>query len=399
MDIWLEWTTHIAKWGPLNAFNIINTNHDYQSTDYPPLTFVNLYLALKVASIVKVGWVIAIKIILLVYYLVTLVALIYLSTSNRKRSLAKSAVISAGLFLGGLLFVVNSQALSFLDITFAPYLIFSLATFSRRKYLLSGICLALAILVKWIAILILPALLFYFLKKQRRQYRVDYLPLIKFFGGIGLVVGLLIASFWLNHTSLYSLVEALRKTLDRPYLSALSLNFNWIITYLNLLLFPKMYGGLIGGSPKIIMDYNHPFRLISPMILLLVGIVILKTFLKKKKNMNTLLQSGLMISWSYYIWSFGVHDNHLFITVLIALSLAVITTNWNNIKQYLLLSAVNLSSFLIFYGFRFRESTIPFPHNFRIILGIDLTVLLAVFHVAIYLVYLKNYLRCSDIKK
>ena len=254
MDIWLEWTTHIVKWGPLNAYNIINTNHDYQSTDYPPLTFVNLWLALKVASIVKVGWVIGIKIILLIYYLATLVALIYLSTSNRKRSITKSVGITTGLLLGGLLFVVNSQALSFLDITFAPYLIFSLATFSRRKYFFSGVCLALAILVKWIAILMLPALLFYFLKKQVRQYRIDYLPLVKFLGGIGLIVGLLIASFWLNHTSLYSLVEALRITLIRPYLSALSLNFNWIITYLNLLLFPKMYGGLNGGSPRIIID-------------------------------------------------------------------------------------------------------------------------------------------------
>lgn len=399
MDIWLEWTTHINRWGPLNAFNIINTNHDYQSTDYPPLTFVNLWLALKVASIVKVGWMIAIKIILLVYYLVTLVALIYLSTSNRKRSVAKSAVISTGLFLGGLLFVVNSQAFSFLDITFAPYLIFSLATFSRRKYFISGICLALAFLTKWISILILPTLIFYFLKNQRRYYKADYLPFVKFFGGIGLVLGLLIVSFWLNHTSILSLVEALRKTFARPYLSALSLNFNWIITYLTLLLFPKMYGGLNGGSPKIIMDYNHPFRLISPIILLLVGIVILKTFLKKKKNMDTLLQSSLMISWSYYIWSFGVHDNHLFITVLIALSLAVITTNWNNIKQYLLLSAVNLSSFLVFYGFPVRGRTIPFPHNFRIIWGIDLTILLAILHVSIYLVYFKNYLRCSSAKK
>ena len=159
-----------------------------------------------------------------------------------------------------------------------------------------------------------------------------------------------------------------------------------------------MYGGLNGGSPRIIIDYNHPFRLISPIILLLTGIAILKTFLKKKKNMDTLLRSGLMISWSYYIWSFGVHDNHLFITVLIALSLAVITTNWDNIKLYLLLNAVNLSSFFIFYGFPIRENSIPFSHNFRIVGGVDLTILLAILHVSIYLVYLKNYLHYDDTK-
>ena len=46
MDIWLEWTSHIDKWGPLNAYSIINTsindtldrnnlntNHNYWTTD------------------------------------------------------------------------------------------------------------------------------------------------------------------------------------------------------------------------------------------------------------------------------------------------------------------------------------------------------------------------------
>lgn len=56
MGVWLEWTSHIQRWGPLNAYSIINTdiidtnihdtpvnnintNHSYWTSDYPPPHF------------------------------------------------------------------------------------------------------------------------------------------------------------------------------------------------------------------------------------------------------------------------------------------------------------------------------------------------------------------------
>src|SRR3989344_9350133 len=82
MDVWLEWTSHVNRWGPLNAYSIINTtvsdridrnnintNHNYWTTDYPPLTFINLWLAMKAATILGVSWMLGIKIMLLAYYL------------------------------------------------------------------------------------------------------------------------------------------------------------------------------------------------------------------------------------------------------------------------------------------------------------------------------------------
>ena len=40
MGVWLEWTAHVNRWGPLNAYSIINTNHDYETSDYRRSAFL-----------------------------------------------------------------------------------------------------------------------------------------------------------------------------------------------------------------------------------------------------------------------------------------------------------------------------------------------------------------------
>lgn len=386
MGVWLEWTSYINRWGPLNAYSIINTNHDYERSDYPPISFINLWFALKAAAVGNVSWMIGIKIIILGYYLTTWAALIYLSTLVRRKPIWMSIVVSSGLFLGGLFFVVNSEALSYLDITFAPFVVFSFALFARRKYLLSGACLALAILVKWIPLIMLPTFLFYFISKRGRRYRIDCPPMLKFFEGVILTAGLLIISFLANHLSLFSLVESLSKAFVRPSssLSAGALNFNWIVNYLIKLIYPETYVGVIRNN-------FHIFQLISAVIFLSVGITILKSFLKREKEMDSLLQTSLMISWSYFIWRTGVHENHLFISVLIALCIAIINTNWENIRQYLVLSFFGLANLIVFFGFPVRNGSVAILSSFTIIPGVHLTEILAVLHLLIYLVYLRKY--------
>jgi len=386
ITILLGWTAHIDRWGPLNAYSIINTNHDYESADYPPISFINLWLALKAAAIGNVTWMIGIKILILVYYLATWASLIYLSTFVRGRSIEMSTAVSSGLFLGGLYFVIISEAFSSMDITFAPFVVFSLVLFARRKYLISGICLALAILVKWIAMLMLPAFLFYFINKKGRWYRIDRFAMYKFFGGVMLIIGLLIIGFWLNHISLFSLVEALRRTFYRPNLAPPALNFIWIVTYLIKQIYPETYVGVIRNN-------TYLFQLISAVIFLLAGILILKSYLKRKKDIVSLLQTSLMISWSYFIWRTGVHENHLFITVLTALCLAVLNTNWSNIRLYLWLNFIGLANLVLFFGFPIREGSVLLPGSVGNIWGVNLAVLLAVFHILIYFVYLRRFLQ------
>ncbi|MEK7581030.1 MAG: hypothetical protein AAB512_01985 [Patescibacteria group bacterium] len=447
MDVWLEWTAHIDRWGPLNAYSIINTsvsdtiisnsinaNYNYWTTDYPPFAFINLWLAMKAAAVFGVSWMIGIKLMLLVYYLATWVSLIYLSTILRRKSIWTSIAVVSGLYLGGLYFAIISQAFTTLDITFAPYVIFSLALFARRKYLPSGICFALAVLVKWIAIMMLPVFLFYFIIKNGQRYKLpkteshryyslslherakihssprkyvfsrihpwinslghsasEYkidMPIFKFLVAFTSVFVLLIIVFLVNHLSLFSLAESLRKAFSHGvwYFEIGSLNFVYLIQYGVLIPFyPETY-------VMVIKNNLHIFSLITGVIFLLVDIAILKSFLIKKKDVGSLLQASLMISWSYFILRTGVHANHLFITILAALCLAIINTNKSNIRLYLILIFFGLSPVLT-HGFPVRGGFVAFPEN---LLHYWLLTLLAAIHVLIYLVYLRKYLAGSE---
>src|SRR3989344_6173212 len=71
----------------IDSSNNLNTNHSYWTTDYPPITFINLWLAKKTAEVFGVSWMIGIKIMLLVYYLTTWVSLIYFSTLFGRKSI------------------------------------------------------------------------------------------------------------------------------------------------------------------------------------------------------------------------------------------------------------------------------------------------------------------------
>ena len=317
---------------------------------------------------------------LLVYFLATWVSLIYLSTLFRRRSIWISITVASLLFLGGLYFAVISQAFTTLDITYAPYVVFSLALFTRRNYLLSGMCFALAVLVKWIAIMMLPVFLFYFIIKKGRRFKIDT-PIFKFLGSMTLVFCLLIIGFWLNHLSLLSLAESLRKASSHGvwYFEIGALNFVYLIQYGVIKPFyPETYG-------MIIKNNLHIFSSISAVIFLLVFIAILKSFLKRKKDIGNLLEASLMISWSYFIWRTGVHANHLFITVLGALCLVIINTSKSNVRQYLWLSFFGLST-VFTHGFPVRGGFVAFPENYLLL------TLLAAIHVLVYLAYLRSYL-------
>jgi len=387
MSVWLEWTSHIDRWGPLNAYSIINTNKDYERSDYPPISFINLWLALKVSATSNVSWTMGIKIIILAYYLATWTSLIYLAVLVRRKHFWTSIAVASGLFLGSLFFVVNSEALSYLDITYAPWILLSLTFLHRQKYLMSGMFFGVAILVKWLPVIMLPAFLFYFISKPGRWFRIDRLPMFKFIGGILLIFGLLIVSFSLNHLSLFSLVESLKKAFGHgSSLSPGALNFNWIVGYIIKLMYPVTYVGVTRNNINI-------FQLFSAVIFLIVAFAIVKVFLKRKKELESLLLASLMISWSYFIWRTGVHENHLFISVLIALCIAIINTSWVNVRQYFWLSFFGLANLIVFFGFPVRNGSVAILSSFTVIPGVHLMEILAALHVLIYLVYLRKYLQ------
>lgn len=274
-----------------------------------------------------------------------------------------------------------------MDITFAPFVVFSLALLARRRYLLSGICIAIAILTKYVGVVTLPAFLFYFIHKKGGRYKID-IQAFKFFGGMFLIFGLLIIGFLLDHISLFSLVVSFRKALSygvRLWAPG-ALNFPWFMGYgVIKLVYPETWATVIRGNVQ-------TFSLISGIIYLSVFLAILISFIKKKKDMTNLLQASLMLGWSYVIWRTGVQENHIFITVLIALCLALMNTSWINIQRYAWLCFFSLLNLVVFFGIPVRKGFV----GVEILYDFWFMGMLSALHILIYLFYLKKYLAGSE---
>ena len=102
-----------------------------------------------------------------------------------------------------------------------------------------------------------------------------------------------------------------------------------------------------------------------------------------------MLTTSLMISWSYFIWIMGVHENHLFISVLIAIMIAIINTNSTNVRQYLWLGFVGLINLVVFSGITIGVVTLRIPQS-------NLTELIAALQVFVYLFYLRRYIQPAN---
>lgn len=381
MEIWLEWMSHIQMWGPLNAYGFINARPDFWTVQ-PPLYFINLWLAIKMAAVFGVSLLLGVKIMLLFYYTLTLGSLIYLSTVFSKRSIWLSILITSALFFGGLYFTIMSMVFTTLDISFAPMIVLSLIFFARSNYFRSGVFFAIALFIKWLNIVLLPVFLFYFVSKNHSRFEINT-RVVHFIAGLVFVCGAVVSTFWFNNLSLASIYQSLNKSFihGAQVDTGGALNF-WYFVDFGLLkqLYPTKYVELIN---KLIYLWSP----ISAVIFSVAVLAILKRSIQKVGNFENLMQVGILVSWSYFIWRTGVHANHLYITVLVALCLAIAKTNKKNVTQYAWLCFLGLSPILT-HGFPIPSGFIEtFGYNFWF-LG-----LLSVLNISVYIYYLLNYLR------
>lgn len=390
MDIWLMRSDYVKRWGPLNAYQIVNTNHDFESVDYPPLSMVLLFISNKIADFTHISPMLGIKTTILLFYLLAYVSLIYLGIDRKK--VVVSVVRLTIIFLSGFYFLYSALAYSYLDIWFVPFAICSFGLYRRKKFFLSGVCLAIAIFIKWQPMILLLPFLVSFVSWTKVKREVSFGQLFSFLKGLLAGGGLLAMFFALNGISLAAIHEALQRTFYRPYLSADALNMNWLVTYMYHKFFPLMYGG-IDGQITIIQNYNSPWRLIS-LALLFVSVLAIsyKYITKKKKDIIELARFLTLIGWAYFVLGFGVHENHLVIAITCALCLAIISIQKKDIFLYYFLSYFGLANLMIFMGIPVGNEKFLVD---RVFLGFDITLLLALLNVIVFTVFLFEYLHIS----
>lgn len=359
---------------------------------YPPGHFLIVFFFAKVLPVAKIGTLSTIKIAILTFYLLTLFSLIIFNKFllNRRNSNKKLKAIDLSLiYLSGLSLLLNTQGLGYTDIFFFPFLIFSVLFLLRQRYLIAGILFGIASLTKWQPIIILPFLIFYLISLKSIVLTLKKLAL--FLTGLSLSVFFL---YPLNNNIVNALIFSLHKgAISNIFLSA-ALNMQWLATYLYRLLFPEIFGPLVDGKIDYITQREFPFPpIFSFPKLFFIGIYMLilgNYFLRRKDgNINSLLKSSFVAYTSYFMISSGVHENHLSVSLLLALLIFVIEPSLKNRIILLGIDSVNFVNMFIFYGIIGR------PLFSRVIFGLDISLFLAFLFSVFYTVLLLNYFSLS----
>jgi len=356
---WVPWAEHAADLGGPAGFA-----RDEAQYGYPPYGSVILASAVRLGRALGIGTFEALKWSLVVFLLAAS-ALVWLWTRS---------VIVAALF--GLALLLNSVALGYIDIYFAPTLILALWALKVRKWIWFVVFFSAACLTKWQPVLIAPFIVLYILDIQhiRHWRQIDFKRLA--------VTILLPAAIMLGITLLVfeaaPLASSLSKALNNEFLSGNALNFSWIETHWLHVFYPDEFGGLIGGEAGYIVSDALRVTLLPKVLFFLTYAVTIAAFFKREKTFENLINFSLIGYLAYFTFNTGVHENHLFLAVILAVILF-----WINLEQLsvmLILVFMSNINLVLFYGIDGQE--LPFS---RVIANtVDVALLLSIFNVVFF---------------
>ena len=353
VDIWRAWTNNAIARGPVEGYAA-------NQADYPPLATAILFGANWLFGRLGAPVFLSIKLAILAFLLLS-VLLFWLWT----RSLGAVLILYFGL-------VLNSTALGYIDIFFAPGLILSLWMLQRRRWGLFSLFYALTCLTKWQPLIIAPFIGLYCFGARGRQGWKEIrrlLPGLLIPGGaaaLALVLAFGPQPVWL----------ALKASLSHPYLSGNALNLNWIITHFLHVFRPNEFGGLQNGLAGYILTSDPRITAIPRLLFLGAYLLALAVFTRREKHFENLLVFSIAGFLGYFTFNTGVHENHLFLVTILAAVLLWLNPARRAAAIGLILAA-NINLFL-FYGV---DGALHFP---RLFLGLDLALPLAAFNVLFF---------------
>lgn len=333
-ESWIEWVEYANKYGILEGYK-------YKVTTYPPLSVLILKFFYNLTSFFKndIEIFYAIKISIFFFFLLSSI-IIYFYSSN-----IKIAIFYI------LTFLISSIGLNDLDVFFATFLIISFFFLKKKNLFLFTLFYGFSVLSKWQPIIIAPILLIY-ITKYKINKKINLINIKNYFLN---VKNCILAFFFLcliffGTYGFLPIIKSLYVSINHNYLSGNALNYNWIVTWFLKTYDATTYGPIIDGRitytkilSKNILIYSGQILFISTYIYLILNFLLLK-----KRDITNLLLFCATVSFSYFIFNKGVHQNHLFLSVF----LFILAYNENSkFFTYMLLTAIifNMNLF-IFYG-------------------------------------------------
>ena len=358
MEIWLQWAENADNLGVVAGF-------EANQADYPPITTAILLDVVRLGQVLELPALTAIKLsIILFLCLTSLVCWLW----------TKDVGVTLLMHLALLL---NSAALAYVDIYFAPALVLALWALKQRKLLLFTLCFSVACLTKWQPLIIAPFILLYILdvKQWSDWKRIDVKNLaLSVVLPAAALVGLILLIFGAG-----PVWEAFRASASHDYLSGNALNANWIYTHFIRLFSPEQFGGLVNKQASYIVTDSTQIQLVPRLIFILFYALTLAVFYRREKSFENTLLFSILGFLAYYTFNIGVHENHLFlVTILAVLLLWVNKAHWPEVLVLILINNINLFTF---YGINGEG-----PGFSRVLLHeVDFALILSVFNVGFFL--------------
>ncbi len=335
---WLPWTRLATTHDVVTAYRLA-------AADYPPLSQLMLAMSADFGRFVGLSPLPSLKIALELGLLATC-AVVW----NWTKRLDTAALV-------GLILVVPTLGLSYIDIFFAPFLLVAFWALSERRFAWGMLFFVAAVFIKWQPVIFAPFIFVYLWRTLPRRQ------------ALLLIVGIPLAAL-----AVFALIyggalwAAWKSALGQTVFSGNATNLPWVLTFLFRALKPDLIGPLVEGR----IDNFSSGRLIltAPFKLLFAGFygwLLLRAF-KVEGQFADYLRLATLGFIAYYLFNTGVHENHLFAPALAAAALFALTGEWRILLFCALILNLNC---VLFYGFTGQEPA------WRLIGGVDLTAVVA----------------------
>ena len=329
---------------------------------YPPFHAIILLCVAKTGQFLRITHFLAFKLSVVLFLFLTSLAFL---------AWTRSWHLTIALHLSLLL---CSVGLGYTDIYFAPTLILSLWALKKGRRTTFMILYCVSCLIKWQPLIIAPFVLVHFLeiKDIRRWRKIKVWALAR----TAALPAVMIAAFALLVFGREVLVSFVRGLTD-PHLSGNALNLHWILTYVLHLFYPEKFGGLINGVSRCIaMQRGLWITILTKLLFVIPYGALLVSYFRRDKTFEGLLWYSLVGYWAYFILNTGVHENHLFLPCVFSVICAWLNRSHVQVMiALLIMSNINL---FVFYGADGRGL------SFGRVVGVDVTLLLALFNVIFF---------------
>ena len=324
-------------------------------TKFPPGHALIFYIFSLIFPVSFFGTLIATKALIALFYIATLGTMVWFgrSVGGVKLGMLRWVALYASMFS----LVLSTQGLAYTDILAFPFLVISVLFLMKERLFWSGCLFGMSCLVKWQPIILLPVILTYVFSGPSLRSQITRVAL--FIGGLFVSVMML---YPFTQDVGAGLLLSLRNV--ALHTATYALNVSWVIQ--NLPFVRVAVSTDASPTPSWAWVQLGVFSISY-------ALVCWKVFrhVQKETRQEGLLHSFLLGTLVYYLFSFGVHENHFILGSVIALLLYYFRPTRKNYLILRVVDVINVLNLVVFYGF----TGAPFFGEHR--QGIDSTVVLA----------------------